>query len=344
MSVTATDAGGSSGTATQSFVVTVPNEGPVTVGTLADRTLRVSDGSVTADVSTAFSDPDDDALTFTAVSSAPVVATLSVSGATLTLTAVSSGSSTVTVTATDAGGSSGTATQSFVVTVPNEGPVTVGTLADRTLRVSDGSVTADVSTAFSDPDDDALTFTAVSSAPVVATLSVSGATLTLTAVSSGSSTVTVTATDAGGSSGTATQSFVVTVPNEGPVTVGTLADRTLRVSDGSVTVDVSTAFSDPDDDALTFTAVSSAPVVATLSVSGATLTLTAVSSGSSTVTVTATDAGGSSGTATQTFAVTVSEDDSLVPVGTLSDRTLRVLDGPLTVDVSGAFSDRRAIR
>ena len=43
----------------------------------------------------------------------------------------------------------------------------------------------------------------------------------------------------GGSSGTATQSFVVTVANEGPVGVGTLPDRTLRVSDGLVTVEVS---------------------------------------------------------------------------------------------------------
>ena len=314
---------------------TTGNRPPAAVGSLSSLLLGVSDGAVTVDVSGAFSDPDADVLTYTAASSAPSVATVLVSGSVLTVAPVSSGVTTVTVTATDAGGSSGTATQTFAVTVSNGAPVAVGTLPDRTLRVSDGAVAVDVSGAFSDPDGDPLTYAAVSSAPGVATVSVSGSVLTVVPVSSGSATVTVTATDG---VGTATQSFVVTVPNGAPVAVGTLSDRTLRVSDGSVSVDVSGAFSDADGDALTYTAASSAPAVATVSVSGSVLTVTPVSSGSATVSVTATDAGGSSGTATQTFVVTVS-NEAPVAVGTLPDRTLRVSDGSVTVEVSGAFSD-----
>ena len=347
VSVTATDAGGSSGTATQTFVVTVSNEAPVAVGTLPDRTLRVSDGSVTVEVSGAFSDADGDALSYTASSSAPGVATVAISGSVLTATPVSSGSATVSVTATDAGGSSGTATQSFVVTVPNAAPVAVGTLPDRTLRVSDGPATVEVSGAFSDADGDRLTYTAVSSAPAVATASVSGSVLTVTPVSSGAATVTVTAADA--TAGTATQSFAVTVPDAVPVAVGTLSDRTLRVSDGAVTVEVSGAFSDADGDALTYTASSSAPGVATVSVSGSALTLTPVSSGSATVSVTATDAGGSGGTATQSFTVTVeaetadtgdydTDDDGLIEITTLAqlDVVRHDLDGDGTPPSSGS--------
>ena len=73
-----------------------------------------------------------------------------------------------------------------------------------------------------------------------------------------------------------------------------------------MTVEVSGAFRDPDRDVLTYGATSSSPGVASVSVSGSTVTVTPVSEGTSTVTVTATDAGGSNTAATQTFRVTVS--------------------------------------
>ena len=67
-----------------------------------------------------------------------------------------------------------------------------------------------------------------------------------------------------GSNQTATQTFQVTVPNRLPVAVGTLADQTLEVADGAVTVSVSGAFQDPDGDALTFTAASSLTSIVTV--------------------------------------------------------------------------------
>ncbi len=71
----------------------------------------------------------------------------------------------------------------------------------------------------------------------------------------------------------------------------------------SISVDVSSYFSDPDGDALTYTASSSNTGVATVGVSGSTVTVTGAAQGSATVRVTATDPGGLS--ATQSFAVTV---------------------------------------
>ena len=150
----------------------------------------------------------------------------------------------------------------------NQPPQAVGTLPPRTLPIADGAVAVSVSDAFQDPEDDTLTYGAVSSAPSVATVGVSGSTVTVKPLTAGTTTITVTATDVDGSAMSAARTFVVTVPNRPPVTVGSLADRFVRVSEGVFTVEVSGAFSDPDNDALTYGAVSSAPSVASVVVSG----------------------------------------------------------------------------
>ena len=60
----------------------------------------------------------------------------------------------------------------------------------------------------------------------------------------------------------------------------------------SVSVDVSPFFNDPEGEALTYSATSSNPGVATVSVTGSTVTFTGVAEGTATVTVTASDPGG----------------------------------------------------
>ena len=67
------------------------------------------------DVSAAFVDPDGDALSFTASSSAPQVVTASVTGAFVMLATARDGAATLRVMATDPGGLS--AVQSLTVTV-----------------------------------------------------------------------------------------------------------------------------------------------------------------------------------------------------------------------------------
>ena len=93
-------------------------------------------------------------------------------------------------------------------------------------------------------------------------------------------------------------------PNEAPRAAGALADRTLYEGN-SVTVGVAAAFTDPDDDLLTYRAMSSATGVASVSTSEALVTVTPVAEGTAPITVTATDVGGSNATATRTFVVTV---------------------------------------
>ena len=90
--------------------------------------------------------------------------------------------------------------------------------------------------------------------------------------------------------------------NRSPVTVGTIPSATVQAGE-STSVNASSYFSDPDGDALTYTASSSRASVATASVSGRTVTVNGVAAGSATIRITATDPGGLS--ATQTFSVTV---------------------------------------
>ena len=218
----------------------------------------------------------------------------------------------------------------------NRPPTAVGTLPDRRLSNVGGTLDVDVSQAFADPDGDALTYTVSSSAPRVVSVLAAGARVTLTAVAEGTATIRVTATDLGGLS--ATQSFtaaVVTGPsNRAPVPVARLAPVTLATDESAVAVDVSAAFRDPDGDALTYSATSSAPSVASVAVVGSTVTVAPVSEGAATVTVTATDAGGSNGTATQAFSVTVSRQR---PPGACTVEVLGTLTG--TVTRTGTLAD-----
>ena len=194
------------------------NRAPVPVGALPPLTLGVGAATAVVDAAAAFHDPDGDALTYRAASSAPAVAATTVSGTAVRVRPAAPGTATVMVSATDGGGLS--ATQTFGVTVnpSNRAPVPVGALPPLTLGVGDAAAPVEVAGAFRDPDGDALSYGASSSAPSVAGVSVSGSVVTVTPTSEGTALVTVTATDAGGSNTTATQSFAVTVGAAGPFT------------------------------------------------------------------------------------------------------------------------------
>ncbi|MCY3809197.1 MAG: Ig-like domain-containing protein [Gemmatimonadetes bacterium] len=178
-------------------------------------------------------------------------------------------------------------------------PVADSSIGDLTVEVG-STESVDLSRYFSDPNEDVLTYTASSSNTGIATVSVSGATARVTGVAAGNATVTVNATDPGGL--LAEQDFLVAVPNRAPV-AGEPIDDIEMVVGGVGQVDVSGNFSDPDGDALSYVATTSDSGVATVLVSGTTVTVSSVSLGTAEMTVTATDLGGLS--ATQAFTVTV---------------------------------------
>ncbi len=269
--------------AQQSFRVVVPNRAPATAGTIPDRELMVGD-SASLDVSGYFSEPDGQSLGYVVAVSDSSRLAATVEAAVVTIVAVAKGDVVVTVTATDPGGLS--ATQSFLVTVPNRPPVAVDSIAARIIEV-DRADTLDVSAFFTDPDGDPLSYAAAVSDGAVVGASVSGSAVVVTGLAKGEAEVTVTATDDEGLS--AEQRFAVTVPNRPPLVADTIPARTLFRNEAD-TLMLARHFTDPDGDVLTWDAEASDSGVVALELSAAagTLAVTAIGQGEAEVTVTTT--------------------------------------------------------
>ena len=310
-----------------------PNRAPEAVGSIPPVGLAARD-DVAFDVSSFFSDPDGDQLSYQAESSDASVATASVSGSTVTIAAVAAGSATVTVTARDPAGLS--AMQNVAVTVEraNRAPEVVNSIPPVGLAAGE-DVTFEVPSYFSDPDGDALSYAAASSDVSVATASVSGSTVTIAAVAAGSATVTVTVRDPAGLS--ASQAVDVTVSdgsNRAPEGTLPFADVTLPAG-VTITFNVFSYFFDPDGDRLTYSGQTSNPDVTAVAVSGSALSLTGVAEGQATVAVTARDPGNLP--ATLSFGVNVAKGPPTA-VGEIPEDTFEVGE-TATVDLSGYFTD-----
>ncbi len=255
-----------------------------------------------------FSDPDGDTLGYSVRSSdpgvvEPRVAELIDDEERVAVVGLRSGTATITVTARDPGGL--TARQQFRVTVRqttsrNRTPVIRTRFQDLTHTVSSledqrRTWTFNLASYFSDPDGDRLTYNATTTNVFIAAVSATGNQLNVRSGVDGAATITVTATDPGGL--TASQSFRLTTTfrqpsNRAPVVRHGIRDVASMTVGQSGDVDVSDNFSDPDGDRLTYSARSSASDFVRASMSGGTLTFTAVqafSSGTVTITVTARD-------------------------------------------------------
>ncbi len=111
----ATDAGGLSGEARGVVSLLDVNEGPEAVGAMAPKVLEAYGAPAEEDLGQYFRDPDGDALSYAAVSSAPSVAAVSVAAGRLSIAPRAIGAATVTVTARDPDGLEGTQTVSVTV-------------------------------------------------------------------------------------------------------------------------------------------------------------------------------------------------------------------------------------
>lgn len=280
-------------------------------------------------VASYFTDPDGDALTFTAASSNAATASVSVSGSVVTVTAAARGVATVTVTAQDPGGMSAQLT--FTVTVPNQAPVAADAVPAQSIFVGD-TASVDVSAYFNDPDGDALSYSLANSDATAVSVSVAGSVVSLTAITQGMSTVTVTARDPDGLS--AQQNIEVTVPNRPPTGLDTIPPQSLSTGQ-TIELGMSSYFTDPDGDALTFAAASANTGVVAVETAGSTVTIAAVAPGTTRVTVTATDPAGIS--IQQMFAVTVLNREPIA-IGSIPGQSVEPGQA-ITLDVSPFFDD-----
>ena len=285
------------------------NSAPTVASEIADLSGLHPDDARQVSLAGVFTDTDRDALTITASSSNDGVAAATVNGQSMTVSAKQAGTATITVTAAD--GRGGSVADAFTVTVavapkPNSAPTVASALGALSgLRKGD---TRQVSLAgvFTDADGDALTITASSLNDNVATATVNGQRLTVSAKQAGTATITVTAAD--GRGGSVADAFTVTVavapkPNSAPTVASALGALSgLRKGD-TRQVSLAGVFTDADGDALTITASSLNDNVATATVNGQRLTVSAKQAGTATITVTAADERG--GSVTSAFSVTV---------------------------------------
>ena len=159
---------------------------------------------------------------------------------------------------------------------------------------------------FSEPEGQALTYTATSSDTAIATVSALNGTLTITGKDAGTSaTATITVTAADPYNLTATQTISVSVKSP-PTAVGTIPDISGAVNQAGKTFALSPYFSDPDGQTLTYSASASDAYYVSVYVNSSNeLEVTPLAAGNATITVTATNPDGLS--ATQSFSVKLTE-------------------------------------
>ena len=175
-------------------------------------------------------------------------------------------------------------------------------LSAQVFKVGGDSTTLNLSGRFRDPEGGALTLTVSSSNEAVATATLTDSVLTIAPVTPGQVTVSVTARDEGGRATTLPVPVTVYPTNRSPV-AQTVDDRKVRI-DRPARVELSTAFTDPDEgDVLTYAATSSNEAVATAAVEGSGVDIAPKSLGQTTIAVTARDPEGLE--ASLSFGVTV---------------------------------------
>ena len=245
--VTVTASDGRGGTVNSGFTLTVANSAPVAPG-VSNQTATA--GSFFSYTPAAFTDPNGDALTHSA-SGLPAWLSFNSSTRTFSGTASVVGSWYVTYTATD---TSGTASSTgFWVTTPSTPPVYSGGLSNQSASPGVGFSYTVPAGAFTDPNGDALTYSAdANGVALPAWLSFNAATRTFsgTPSSAGSWTIRVMASD-----GTSTASglFTISTANVGPVYNGTLPARSGTSGTGVSWTLPAGAFTDANGDALTYT-------------------------------------------------------------------------------------------
>ena len=337
-----------------------PNRAPRPVGTIGARPVGAG-ASISLDVAPHFDDPDEDTLTYMATSSAPAIATASATDSVVTVSGLEPGRATITVTARDPDGL--TAAQSFNVTVQaapspdlvvqfsasasDIGPGDPFTL-NATVRNQGGGGAAATTLRYYRSSDARISIADVSiGTDAVDRLDparTANQSLSVNAPSTGGTYYYGACVDAladeSDRSNNCSDGFSVRVSqgNRDPQAVGIIADRAVIVG-GSAAVEVSSNFTDPDGDVLTYSALSSDPLTALATTVNSTVNVTGNRAGSATIVVAAADPDGL--TATQAFAVSVEEETTPLPDLVVESPSVDVTD---SIEAGGRFTLGASVR
>lgn len=313
ISVTAQDAKGK--TAETSFTYTVvastyqeePNRNPLVLYTPSDLNLLAGNHTDPLSLSSLFSDPDGDSLSYTYTIDDTNVVSASMTEDQLVLSGQHAGTAQVTINASD--GRGGTAYVSFHVQVQpivqlNRKPDVVRQMENLTLSVTPDVYSINLSELFSDPDGDPLVYDALATMPYMQA-TIEGNKLNLMPISEGELTVILRAFDPQGAYASQMFKVKLTTPksNHAPYIQQTLAPFSIGLLDQPFTIDLATLFGDEDNDVLSYTATSSDSSIMQTSMNGSILTATPIATGETTLNLTVND--GQGGTNVQHVNVSV---------------------------------------
>lgn len=272
-------------TATSTTTAQPTNSPPVFTTPPSDVTVGIGEAAIVAFV---FTDPNNEAVSFTASSSAPSVATITAFDVSaFTVQGVSAGTSTITVVLTDARNATTSVTIVATVQATNRPPVF--TTEPSNITLNQGDMTT-VTYAVSDPDGDTVTVEATSSNPAVASVTRQDATsFVIAGNAGGTADLTVSISDGkGGIDGrTVTITVNASVANNPPAFI--VEPGPITVSQGDSTV-VGVQATDPDGDPVTLTVASAnAGVLTATKIDNTSFTVQGVAAGVTTVTITLND-------------------------------------------------------
>lgn len=258
----------------------------------------------TQTVSLSFSDPDGDVVSLTASSDNAAVAFISGFGQTsFDVFGQSAGTATITITLQDPQGATATATIVATVTIPNNPPIF--TVEPQHIALNQGQSHI-VLLLFSDPDGDAVTFTAIPVHPAIASVTLLDATsFQVNALTAGQTTITIQLSD--GKGGTAQRIITVTIAaqevNQPPHFDTEPLPITITTGDSMV---VFLQVSDPDGDPISLQVVPATQGLVTFTVlNGSSFTVQGLTVGVTTVTLVLHD--GKNGTTQRTIQATITQ-------------------------------------
>ena len=267
--------------------ITSGNNLPLLVNALADQEVDEHFGTLELEVGAVFSEPDGDVLTYTASVVNASIATVQLSGSTLTITEAGTGTTTVVVYASDGEFST---VDRFVLKVNevNDPPEVAVTIPDQLFQEGFGTQNIAISGTFTDPEGDVLSYSTSSDDPAVVTVRISGSDLVITETGTGTALVSVCVND--GEFQVCDQfEVVVEEVNESPVVAVAMQDQSLAAGFGTQRISFSGTFTDPDGDELTYRVSSGNEQVVTVSIDGTDLLLTEAGTGTATIILCASD-------------------------------------------------------
>ncbi len=251
--ITYTISDGQGGTSTATVTVTVADVNDAPLSSAIGNQTNLDSQVISLPVAGAFSDPDGDALTYSATG---LPAGLTINPATGVISGTidhsasqpNGGNYTIVVTATD--GRGGNASSGFTWAISNPAPVASN---DTATTNEDTAVRIPVLANDVDSDGDILTVTSAKAGNGTVTINADGSLVyTPNANFNGTDTIIYSITDSEGGVSSATVRVTVTPVNDAPTTVG-LPNQ--NGDDGAaVSVSVANAFKDVDGDVLTFSA------------------------------------------------------------------------------------------